>query len=111
MVHSLYKMSSIQPKPIHKFGFGLTYYDQVGDHDNDFTIGLDGYIVSGRPDDLESDYLFEASMTRELTIDKEDGQKVRLNFSIKKLLNQQPELASGYPVQRRTFLVGVSMYF
>jgi outer membrane cobalamin receptor len=100
-----------QLKPKHKFGFGLTYYDQVGDHEDDFTIGLDGYIVSGRPDDLESYCLCDVNISRELTIDKEDGQKVRLNFSVKNLLNQHPELVSGYPIQERTFMVGISTEF
>jgi len=103
--------TDVQLKPRHKFGFGLTYYDQVGDHEDDFTVGLDGYIVAGRTDNLESYYLFDANITRELTINEEDDQKVRLNFNVKNLLNQQPELVSGYPIQGRTFMVGISTDF
>lgn len=98
-------------KPRHKIGFGLTYSDQVGDHEDNFTFGLDGYMVSGRPDDLESYALFDIGISRELTIDEEDNQKVRLNLSVKNVLNQQPELVSGYPIQGRTFLAGISTEF
>lgn len=100
-----------QLKPKHKYGFGLSYYDQIGDHEDDFSIGMDGYIVSGRPDDLESYYLFDLNMARDITIDEEDDKKIQLNLSVKNVFNQKPEVVSGYPVQGRTFMVGISTDF
>jgi outer membrane cobalamin receptor len=100
-----------QLKPKHKIGVGLNYSDKVGDNDDNLTIGLDGYIVTGRPDDLEPYTFFNANLSQDLTIDEEDDQKITIQFSIKNLLNQQPELVSGYPVQGRTFLVGISTEF
>jgi len=100
-----------QLKPKHKIGVGLHYSDQVGDNDDNLMIVLDGYIVTGRPDNLEPYYLFDANLSQDLTIDEEDNQKITLQFSIKNLFNQQPELVSGYPVQGRTFLAGISTEF
>jgi outer membrane cobalamin receptor len=100
-----------QLKPKNKYGFGLTYFNQVGEHEDDFSIGLDGYIVTGRPDKLESYYLFDASIARDMTVDVEANKKVQLNFSIKNILNQKTELVSGYPIQGRTFMVGISTDF
>lgn len=100
-----------QLKPHHKIGFGLNYADQVGNNNDDFTLGIDGCIVSGRPDNLKSYYLFDANISRELTVDEEDNRKVNLNFSIKNLFNQKTELVSGYPIQGRTFLIGISTDF
>jgi len=100
-----------QLKPRHKIGFGLNYSDQVGDNDDNLTIGLESYIVTGRPDDLEPYTFFDANISRDLTIDEENDQKISLRFSIKNLLNQQPELVSGYPVQGRIFLMGISTEF
>jgi len=100
-----------QLKPKHKIGVGLHYADQVGDNDDNLTIGLDGYVITGRPDDLESYYIFDANLSRDLTINEEDEQKITLQFSIKNLLNQQAELVSGYPLQGRTWLIGASTDF
>jgi len=100
-----------QLKPKHKIGVGLHYADQVGDSDDNLTIGLDGYVITGRPDDLESYYIFDANLSRDLTINEEDEQKITLQFSIKNLLNQQAELVSGYPLQGRTWLIGASTDF
>lgn len=103
--------TDIQLKPKHKIGVGLHYADQVGDNDDNLTIGLDGYVITGRPDDLESYYIFDANLSRDLTINEEDEQKITLQFSIKNLLNQQAELVSGYPLQGRTWLIGASTDF
>ena len=100
-----------QLKPKHKYGFGLTYLNQFGENEDDFTVNLDGYMVAGRPDNLESYYLFDANVSKNITINKENKQKITFSFSIKNLLDQQPELVSGYPIERRTFLVGVSTHF
>ncbi len=100
-----------QLKAKHKYGLGLTYFNQVGDHEDDFSIGLDGYIVTGRPDKLENYYLFDGNITRDVTVDVETNKKVQLNFSIKNILNQKTELVSGYPIQGRTFMVGIRTDF
>ena len=67
-------------------------------------------LVAGRTNNLESYYLFDANITRELIIDEEDDRKIRLNFNVKNLLNQQPELVNVYPVQGRIIMVGISFY-
>ena len=100
-----------QLKPKHKIGIGANYTDQVGDDNDDLLIGLDGYMVTGRPDDLEPYYIFDANLSRDLTIDEEDEQKMTFQFSIKNLLNQKAELVSGYPIQGRTWLIGVRADF
>jgi outer membrane cobalamin receptor len=100
-----------QLKPNHKYGFGLTYFSQVGVYEDDFIVDLDGYVVAGRPDDLENYYLFDANISRDFTLNKENNRKIKLNFSIKNLLDQQPELVIGYPIQSRTFMVGISTEF
>jgi len=103
--------TEIQLKPKHKYGIGLIYSDLLGDYEDKFTIGLNGYIVAGRPDNLESYYLFDANVSKDITINKKNKRKISLSFSVKNLLDQQPELVSGYPVQGRTFLLGVSTDF
>jgi outer membrane cobalamin receptor len=100
-----------QLKPNHKYGFGLTYFGQVGEYEDGFIVGLDGYVVAGRPDDLEHYYLFDANISRDFTLNKENNRKIKLNFSIKNLFDQQPELVIGYPIQSRTFMVGISTDF
>ncbi|MDD3656119.1 MAG: TonB-dependent receptor [Atribacterota bacterium] len=98
-------------KPRHKYGLGLAYLNQFGVNKDDFTIGLNGYIVTGRPDNLDNYYLFEANIDRDFTVNKEKDQKIKLSLSIKNLFDQRPELVSGYPVQGRTFLLGISADF
>ncbi len=100
-----------QLKPRNKYGLGLAYLNQVGENQDDFTIGLNGYMVTGRPDNLDNYYLFDANIDRNFTINKEKDRNIKLIFSIKNLFDQKPELVSGYPVQGRTFLLGVSTDF
>src|SRR6056297_111535 len=96
-----------QLKPRNKYGLGLAYLNQVGENKDDFTIGLNGYMVTGRPDNLDNYYLFDANIDRNFTINKEKDRNIKLSFSIKNLFDQRPELVSGYHVQGRTFLLGV----
>jgi outer membrane receptor for ferrienterochelin and colicins len=98
-------------KPKHKYGLGLTYFNQFGKNKDDFVINLDGYMVAERPDNLESYYLFDANIARDFTLGKEKNKKVNLSFSIKNLFDQKPELVSGYPIQGRTYLLGISTEF
>lgn len=100
-----------QLKPNHKWGLGLSYTDQIGDDQDNFTAGLNGYIVAGRPDGLENYYIVDANITRDLTLGNENDQKIKLSFSIKNLFDQRPELVSGYPIQGRTFMLGISTNF
>jgi outer membrane receptor protein involved in Fe transport len=100
-----------QLKPYHKWGFGLSYTDQIGDNQDDFTVGLDGYMVAGRPDGLENYYIVDANITRDFTLGDENDQKIKFSFSIKNLFDQRPELVSGYPIQGRTFMLGISTNF
>ncbi len=100
-----------QLKPKHKYGFGLSYLNQVGENQDDFTASLDGYMVTGRPDDLNNYYLFNANIDRDFTINKEKDRKIKLSFSIKNIFDQKPELASSYPIQGRTYLLGISTDF
>ena len=100
-----------QFKPKYKYGLGLTYFNQFGENNDDFTASLNGYMVAGRPDSLENYYFFDANMDKDFTVNKGKNQKVKVSLSVKNLFNQQPELVSGYPVQGRTFLVGISMDF
>lgn len=98
-------------KPKNKYGFGLSYLKQVGENQDDFTVSVDGYIVTGRPDNLNNYYLFNANMDRDFAVNKEKDRKIKLRFSIKNILNQRPELVSGYPIQGRTYLLGLSTNF
>ncbi len=100
-----------QLKPNHKWGLGLSYTDQIGDDQDNFTAGLNGYIVAGRPDGLENYYIVDANITRDFTLGNENDQKIKLSFSIKNLFDQRPELVSGYPIQGRTFMLGISTNF
>ena len=68
-------------------------------------------IVAGRPDGLENYYIVDANITRDLTLGNENDQKIKLSFSIKNLFDQRPELVSGYPIQGRTFMLGISTNF
>jgi outer membrane receptor for ferrienterochelin and colicins len=100
-----------QLKPKHKYGFGLAYSNQFGESKDDFTMGLNGYIIAGRPDNLNNYYLFDVNMDRDFTVNKEKDRKIKLSFSVKNLFNQRPELVSGHPIQGRTFLLGISADF
>ncbi|MFZ2330446.1 MAG: TonB-dependent receptor [Atribacterota bacterium] len=103
--------SGTQLKPKHKYGLGLTYSDQFGKNNDDFVINLDGYLVAGRPDNQESYYLFDINAARDFSLGKNRNKKVNLSFSVKNLFNQKPELVSGYPIQGRTYLLGISTRF
>lgn len=103
--------TGIQLKPKHKFGFGLTYFNQFGHNNNDFSANLEGYMVAGRPDNLDNYYLFDTNISRDFTLKKDKKQKIRLSFSIKNIFDEKPELVSGYPLQGRTFLLGISTDF
>lgn len=103
--------TNTQLKPKHKYGLGFTYFDQFGQYKDNFIINLNGYVVAGRPADLESYYLFDANIQRDITTNKEKERKVTLSFAIKNLFDQRPQLVSGYPIQGRTFLVGVNTNF
>ncbi len=100
-----------QLKPKHKYGLGLTYFKQWGKNKDDFTVNLTGYIVAGRPDHLDNYYLFDTNMANDFTINKEKNRKINLSFSIKNLFDQKPELVSGYPIQGRTYLLGINTNF
>jgi len=100
-----------QLKPRNKYGLGLSYSNQVGENQEDFTIGVNGYMVTGRPDNLDNYYLFNANMARDFTINKEKSQKVKLSLSVKNIFDERPELVSGHPLQGRTFLLGISTDF
>ena len=100
-----------QLKPNHKIGLGLTYFNQFGKNNNYLTIDLEGYMVAGRPDNQDNYYLFDANIARDFTINKEKRQKVKLSLSVKNIFDERPELVSGYPLQGRTFLLGVSTDF
>jgi outer membrane receptor for ferrienterochelin and colicins len=100
-----------QLKPKHKYGFGLAYLNQFGENKDNFTVSLNGNLVAGRPDDLDKYYLFDANLDRDFTINKEKDRKIKLSFSIKNLFDQKPELVSGYPIQGRTYLLGISTEF
>ncbi|HOF03388.1 MAG TPA: TonB-dependent receptor, partial [Atribacterota bacterium] len=100
-----------QLKPKHKYGLGIAYLNKSGRNEDDLTIGLKGYLVTGRPDNLNNYYLFDANLDRDFTIDREKNRKVKLSLTIKNLFDQKPELVSGYPVQGRTFLLGISTDF
>jgi outer membrane receptor protein involved in Fe transport len=100
-----------QLKPNHKFGLGLMYLNQFGVNSDDLTIDLEGYMVAGRPDNLDNYYLFDANIARDFTINKEKSQKVKLSLSVKNIFDERPELVSGYPLQGRTFLLGISTDF
>lgn len=100
-----------QLKPNHKIGFGLTYFNQFGDNNDDFTVNLEGYMVAGRPDNLDNYYLFDTNISRDFTLKEDKKQKIRLSFSIKNIFDQTPELVAGYPLQGRTFLLGISTDF
>jgi outer membrane receptor protein involved in Fe transport len=89
----------------------LAYLKQFGEDQDNFTASLDGYMVTGRPDDLNNYYLFNANMDRDFTVNKEKDRKIKLSFSIKNIFDQKPELASSYPIQGRTYLLGISTEF
>ena len=103
--------SGTQLKPKHKYGIGLTYSDQFGKNNDDFVINLDGYLVAGRPDNQEAYYLFDINAARDFSLGKDKNKKVNLSFSVKNIFNQKPELVSGYPIQGRTYLLGISTRF
>lgn len=103
--------SDTQLKPKHKYGLGLTYSDQFGKNNDDFVINLDGYLVAGRPDNQEAYYLFDINAARDFSLGKDKNKKVNLSFSVKNIFNQKPELVSGYPIQGRTYLLGISTRF
>lgn len=103
--------SGTQLKPKHKYGLGLTYSDQFGKNNDDFVINLDGYLVTGRPDNQKAYYLFDINTARDFTLGKDENKRANLSFSVKNLFNQKPELVSGYPIQGRTYLLGISTIF
>jgi len=100
-----------QLKPHHKYNFGFGYYDKNGDHQDELCVRLEGYAVTGRPDDLPNYCLIDLNIGKELTLGEKDGQKVKLDFSVKNILDKQPEIVSGYPINGRTYAVGVSFEF
>ena len=100
-----------QLKPHHKYNFGFEYYDKTGDHQDELCIQLEGYAVTERPDDLPNYCLIDLNIGKELTLGKKNGQKVKLDFSVKNILDQQPEIVSGYPINGRTYAAGVSFEF
>lgn len=100
-----------QLKPHHKYNFGVGYYGITGDNNDEYFIKLDGYAVTERPNDLLSYCLIDLNIGKELTITKKDGQKIHLDLSVKNILNQQPEIVSGYPTNGRTYAAGVSFEF
>ena len=100
-----------QLKPHHKYNFGIGYYGETGENKEELYIQLDGYAVTERPNDLPSYCLFDLNIGKELTLGKKDSQKVQLDFSVKNILDQQPEIVSGYPITGRTYTAGISFEF
>jgi len=100
-----------QLKPHHKYSFGFGYYDKTGDQQDEFCVQLEGYAVTKRPDDLPNYCLIDLNIGKELTLDKKDGQNVKLDFSVKNILNQEVEIVSGYPISRRTYTAAISFEF
>ena len=100
-----------QLKPHHKYNFGVGYYGETGDKKDEYYVKLDGYAITERPGDLASYCLIDLNIGKELTIAKKDGQKIKLDLSVKNILDQQPEITSGYPINGRTYTAGVSIEF
>ena len=74
-------------------------------------VQLDGYAITERPNDLPNYCLIDLNVGKELTLTKKDGQKVKLDFSVKNILDQQPEMVSGFPITGRTYTAGISFEF
>ena len=100
-----------QLKPHHKYNFGVGYYDETGDNQEELYVQLNGYAVTERPNDLPNYCLIDLNIGKELTIGKKNGQKVKLDFSVKNILDQQPEMVSGFPITGRTYTSGISFEF
>ena len=100
-----------QLKPHYKYNFGVGYYGETGDKKDEYYVKLDGYAVTERPNDLPNYCLIDLNIGKELTIAKKDGQKFNLNFSVKNILDQQPEMTSGFPINGRTYTAGISIEF
>ena len=103
--------TDVQLKPHHKYSFGFGYCDKTGDHQDELSVELEGYAVTERPDDLPNYCLIDLNIGKELTLGKKDDRKVKLDFSLKNILNQQPEIVSGYPINGRTYTAGLSFEF
>jgi len=103
--------TDVQLKPHHKYSFGFGYYDKSGDHQDELSVQLKGYAVTERPGDLPNYCLIDLNVGKELTLDKKGDRKVKLDFSVKNILDQEPEIVSGYPVNGRTYTAGVSFEF
>jgi len=100
-----------QLKPHYKYNFGVGYYDKTGENQEELYVRLDGYAVTERPNDLPNYFLIDLNIGKELTFGKKDGQKVKLDFSVKNILDQEVEIVSGYPINGRTYAAGVSFEF
>jgi len=100
-----------QLKPHHKYNFGVGYYDKTGDNQEELHVQLDGYAITERPNDLPNYCLIDLNIGKELTLGKKDSQKVQLDFSVKNILDQQPEMVSGFPITGRTYTAGISFEF
>jgi outer membrane receptor for ferrienterochelin and colicins len=100
-----------QLKPHHKYNFGVGYYGETGGNQDEYYVKLDGYAVTERPNDLPNYCLIDLNIGKELTIAKKDGQKINLDFSVKNILDQQPEMESGFPTNGRIYTAGVSFEF
>ena len=100
-----------QLKPHYKYNFGVGYYGETGDNQEELYVKLDGYAVTERPNDLPNYCLIDLNIGKELTIAKKDGQKINLDFSVKNILDQQPEMESGFPTNGRIYTAGVSFEF
>ncbi|MDD5015282.1 MAG: TonB-dependent receptor [Atribacterota bacterium] len=100
-----------QLKPHHKYNFGFGYYDTTGDHQDELSVRLEGYAVTERPGDLPNYCLIDLNIGKELTLGGKDDHKIKLEFSLKNILDQQPEIVNGYPINGRTYSVGLSFEF
>jgi len=100
-----------QLKPHHKYNFRFGYYDKIGDHQDELSVQLEGYAVTERPGDLPNYCLIDLNIGKELTPGKKDDHKIKLEFSLKNILDQQPEIVSGYPINGRTYSAGLSFEF
>lgn len=100
-----------QLKPHHKYSFGVGYYDKTGDYQDELSVQLEGYAVTERPGDLPNYCLIDLNIGKEFTLSKKEDRKVKLDFSVKNILDQQPEIVSGYPINGRTYTAGLSFEF
>jgi len=100
-----------QLKPYHKYDFGIGYYGKTGNNEDEIYVRLDGYAINGRPNDLPGYCFIDFNMGKEFALGKENEQKATLEIAVKNILDQQPEIVTGYPTNGRTYTAGISVEF